>query len=109
MEGEDGRMKVLGGERVHGGVVSNLSEDVGDVGQVDRRRWAGGKAGGRGGDSGGWRGETRWGRDRGGRRGNMNWGRPEVCGGKCVADNDGLCVVLVELGSEQKEVGNEIT
>ena len=56
MEGEDGRMKVLGGERVHGGVVSNLSEDVGDVGQVDRRRWAGGKAGGRGGDSGGWRG-----------------------------------------------------
>ena len=51
-------MKVLGGERVQGGGVSNLSEDVGDVGQVDRRRGAGGKAGGRGGDRGGWRGQT---------------------------------------------------
>ena len=82
MEGQDGRMKVLGSERVQGGGVSNLSEDVGDVGQVDRRRRAGGKARGRGGDRGGRRGKTRRGRGRGGRKGSMNRGRPEVCRGK---------------------------
>ena len=109
VEGEDGRVKVLGGKRVHAGVVSNMSENVGNMGPVDRRRWARGRAGGRGGDSGGGRGEARWRRDRGGRRGNVDWGRPEVCGGKRVAGNDGLCVVTVELGAEQLNVGNEIT
>ena len=103
VEGEDGRVKVLSGERVHAGVVGDMSEDVGNMGPVDRRRWAGGWAGGRGGDSGGGRGEAWRRRNRGGRRGNVDCGRPVVWGGggKRVAGNDGLCVVTVELGAEQ--------
>ena len=97
VEGEDGRVKVLSGERVHVGVVGDMSENVGNMAPVDRRRWAGGWAGGRGGDSGRGRGEAWRRRNRRGRR------------GKRVAGNDGFCVVTVELGTEQLDVGNEIT
>ena len=104
-------MKVLSGERVHAGVVGDMSENVGNMGPVDRRRWAGGWAGGRGGDSGGGRGEAWRRRNRGGRRGNVVPGKHMVWGGegKRVAGNDGFCVVTVELGTEQLDVGNEIT